>query len=368
MNRKYDVKLLQKLQERQYVKKEKGIEIIYKRIPDSDEVGVMDPRLYKSMRKQLIIMRLLPKSMFSMKDPLDMVKRFRKMFNEVKSIPIVNSKIDIERLNIDCDGVSVPIRIYKPEGNKKNLPIYLYFHGGGFFGGSPDVVEEMCKVLVEREGFIAVSVDYRLAPENKYPSSHDDCFNALKWIYDNAESFGGDKNKICVSGDSAGGNLATFCAMKDRDLNLGMVKLQALIYPTVNMGAVEDEDYHWSMDEYEIAKKHSFALNMMINVFGDAGNSFKAILGVDDIRTSYLTPYMADLKGMPPAIILFGEHDFLKVECVSYAVKLNKAGVKTKTIIYKGFGHGFADVIGGYPQAEDCMIEIGNFIRENFYK
>lgn len=365
MVRKDNNDLLQKLQERQYVKKERGIEITYKRIPDSDEVGVMDPRLYKSMRIQLMIMRFMPKSMFSMKDPMAMVKKFRKMFNEVKSIPIVTSKIDIERLNIECDGASIPIRIYKPEGNKKNLPIYLYFHGGGFFAGSPDVVEEMCKVIVEREGLVAISVDYRLAPENKYPSSHDDCFNALKWVYNNADYFGGDKNRICVSGDSAGGNLATFCAMKDRDLKLGMVKLEALIYPSVNMGVVEDEDYHWSVTEYEIAKKHRFALNMMINAFRDSGNSFKTILGIDDIRTPYLTPYMADFKGMPPTIILFGEHDFLKVECLSYAVKLNRAGVKTKTIIYKGLGHGFADVIGGYPQAEDCMIEIGKFIMEN---
>ena len=112
-------------------------------------------------------------------------------------------------------------------------------------------------------------------------------------------------------------------------------------------------------------EKHKYALNMMINVFGDFGDSFKAILGVDDISTPYLTPYIGDLKGMPPTIILFGEHDFLKVECVSYAVKLNKAEVKTRTIIYRGLGHGFADVIGGYPQAEDCMIEIGKFIREN---
>jgi acetyl esterase len=365
MERKYNEDLLQKLQERQYVKKEKGIEIIYKGIPDTDEAGVMDPRLYKSMRKQLMIMRFLPKSMFSNKDPMLMVKRFRKMFNGVKSIPIVTAKIDINRLNIDCGDAFVPIRIYKPEGNKRNLPICLYFHGGGFFAGSPDVVEELCKVLVEREGIVAISVDYRLAPENKYPASHDDCFNALKWAYNNADSFGGDKNKICVSGDSAGGNLATFCAMKDRDLKLGMVKLEALIYPSVNMGAVEDEDYHWSVEQYEISKKHKYALNMMINVFGDFGDSFKAILGVDDIRTPYFTPYIGDLKGMPPTIILFGEHDFLKVECVSYAVKLNKAGVKTRTIIYRGLGHGFADVIGGYPQAEDCMIEIGKFIREN---
>lgn len=366
MERKYSKELLDKLQDRQSIQSEKGIKVIYKKIPDCDEVGVMDPRLYNSMKKQLMLMKLLPKSAFKISDPMEMVQKFRKMFNNVKSIPITTSKITTEHLKIEGeDGNLIPIRVYRPEGNKTNRPIYLYIHGGGFFAGSPDVVEEMCKVIVEKESFVAVSVDYRLAPENKYPAGHDDCFSALKWVYENAESIGGDKNKICVSGDSAGGNLATYCAMKDRDLNLGMVKLQALIYPSVNMAGVEDEYYHFSMDQYEIAKKHKFAIESMFLSMGDNGSHFKEILGTDNIKVPYLTPYIADLKGMPTTIIVFGEHDFLKVECLSYAVKLNKAGVKTKTIIYKGLGHGFADVIGVYPQAEDCMMEIGRFIREN---
>ncbi|MGG7078214.1 alpha/beta hydrolase [Clostridium sardiniense] len=363
MSRKYSQELLDKIVERQEIVNIKGAEVLVKNLPDSDEKGAMDPRLYKDMKKQLTLMRFMPKSALKMDSSPKGIGKLRNMFGEVKSTPIVEKNIKIINETVKAsDGYKVPVRIYKSETMKKNAPILYYIHGGGFFGGSPDVVEELVKLIVEKTDILAVSVDYRLAPENPYPTGHEDCYSVLKWIYENAESLGGNKNNIFVAGDSAGGNLTQYCTTKDLEANSGMVKGQLLLYPTVNMANVEDEYFKWSKDEYEFSPKHKAGLEMMLEMFNGMSGGLKDILGTDEVNNGYLTPYIRDAKGLPPTFITVGEHDFLKVECLAYASKLVKAGVDTTTVLYKGFGHAYGDNIGVYPQSEDCAIEMGNFI------
>lgn len=363
MSRRYSQELLDKIVERQEMVNIKGAEVLVKNLPDSDEKGAMDPRLYKDMKKQLTLMRFMPKSALKMDSSPKGIGKLRSMFGEVKSTPIVEKNIEIIHETVKAsDGYKVPVRIYKPESMKENTPILYYIHGGGFFGGSPDVVEELVKLIVEKTDILAISVDYRLAPENPYPTGHEDCYSVLKWIYENAESLGGNKNNIFVAGDSAGGNLTQYCTTKDLEANSGMVKGQLLLYPTVNMANVEDEYFKWSKDEYEFYPKHKAGLEMMLEMFNGMSGGLKDILGTDEVNNGYLTPYIRDAKGLPPTFITVGEHDFLKVECLAYAAKLVKAGVDTTTVLYKGFGHAYGDNIGVYPQSEDCAIEMGNFI------
>lgn len=111
-----------------------------------------------------------------------------------------------------------------------------------------------------------------------------------------------------------------------------------------------------------MSPKHRSGLEMMLDMFSGLAGGLKEILGTDDIKNRYLTPYIRDPKGLPPTFITVGEHDFLKVECLAYASKLVKAGVDTTTVLYKGLGHAYGDNIGVYPQSEDCAIEMGNFI------
>lgn len=370
MTRKYSEELLRKIEQKQEVKVINGIEVLVKNLPDCDEKGAMDSRLYKDSKKMALIMKFMPKSMMKMDASPKSIERMRKMFNGVKSVPTAESNIIIDKKTVKAeDGYEVPIRIYHPEKKVENSPVLLYFHGGGFFAGSPDVVEELIKLIVEKENIPAVSVDYRLAPENPYPTGHEDCFSVLKWLYDNAETIGADKNKIVVSGDSAGGNLTQYCTTKDMEHGTNMVKAQMLLYPTVNMAGIKDELSTWSLDKYEIYSKHKRVIEPMLTMMGgsdgDSTSMLGDVLGTADINNPYLSPYMADVTGMPPTLITYGEHDFLAIECMAYAVKLNKAGVKTKTILYKGFGHAYGDNIGVYPQSEDCAIEMGRFIKEN---
>lgn len=364
MERKYSQELLNKLVEREEKTIMKGIEVLVKNLPDSDEKGAMDPRLYNDMKKQLLMMKFMPKSLMKLDTSPKGIEKLRKMFNGVKSIPIVKKNINIEHKSVmGEDNNIIPIRIYKSDTVRENSQILYFIHGGGFFAGSPDVVEEFIKLIVEKTDIIAVSVDYRLAPENPYPAGHKDCYSTLKWIYENAEDLGGDRKNIFVAGDSAGGNLTQYCTTRDMEDDFGMVKGQLLLYPTVNMAGTEDEYYKWSIDEYEMAPKHKDGLTMMINMFGSL-TSLGDILGTTKIENGYLSPYIRNPKGLPPTFITVGEHDFLKVESLAYAVKLTSAGVKTKTVLYKGFGHAYADNVGVYPQSEDCAIEVGKFILE----
>lgn len=366
MSRKYTKELLDLLSERQEIINYKGCEVIVKLLPDSDEIGAMDPRLYHDMKGQLNLMKLMPKKMMQPDMSIKGIEKLRKMFNGIKSVETVERKIQIEHKSVAAsDGYQIPIRIYNSETPLINGPMLYYIHGGGFFGGNPDVVEESVKLFVEKFDMTVVSVDYRLAPENPYPLGHEDCFSVLKWIGEHAEALKIDRKNIFVAGDSAGGNLTQYCSTRDIEENLNLVKGQMLLYPTLNMCGVEDEFFKWSMDEYEMTKKQKTGVTMMLDMFGGMSSGLEDILKVKDAHNDYLNPYTRDPKKNPVTFVTVGEHDYLKVETLSYAAKLHAAGIKVKAVVYKGFGHAYFDNCGVYPQCEDCIIEMGKFILEN---
>lgn len=366
MTRKYDVSLLQALKEKETKIKYMGCDVLVKNLPDCDEPGAMDPRLYQDMKKQLKMMALVPSGMMKMDVSEKGIRKLREMFNGIKSIPTVEETIIIEHKTVSAqDGYDIPIRIYHKEEDQENAPILYYIHGGGFFGGSPDVVEESVKLLVANTNICAVSVDYRLAPEHPYPIGHQDCYTVLKWVYEHAQELHGDATNIFVGGDSAGGNLTQYCTTRDIEDGSHMVKGQLLLYPTLNMARVEDAYYHPSMDQFETTSKQRKGLKKMIGMFADMSNGLEDILKTKDVQNVYLNPYSFDPSKNPPTFLTVGEHDFLKIETLGYAAKMHKAGVETKVVLYKGFGHAFFDNTGVYPQCEDCIQEMGNFILEH---
>lgn len=366
MERKYSQELLENIQKKQQNVQINGVDVLLKPIPDCDDEGKMDTRLYRDSKKMATIMRFMPKSLMKMDASEKSIKRLRGMFNGVKSIPVTSEKIEVLDKEIKgLDDNNIPIKVYLPIERKDNLPVLYYIHGGGFFGGHMGVVDQLIKMIVEKFNIVAVSIEYRLAPENPYPKGHQDCFEGLKWVYENCKEFGGDNTNIFVAGDSAGGNLTQYCTTRDLEENTHMVKGQLLLYPTVNMAGIDDEYSHWSIDRYNIHPKHRKVVETTLSMMGgDNGmtNLLGDILGTTDIKNKYLTPYMMDVKGLPATFLTVGEHDFLYIECMAYAKKLVDAGVDTTTVVYKGMGHAYGDNIGVYPQSEDCAIEMGNFI------
>ena len=213
-----------------------------------------------------------------------------------------------------------------------------------------------------------MSVDYRLAPENPYPTGHKDCYRVLQWIGENKELFGEGAYRIFVSGDSAGGNLAQYCTTRDMEDGKHLIKGQLLLYPTLNMAQVQDEYYKPELEQYEMAPKQKRGLKKMLGMFAGMSGGLESVLGTKDVKNNYLNPYTKNPEGTPPTFLTVGEHDFLKMETLGYGVKLHKAGVEIKMVLYKGFGHAYIDNIGVYPQSEDCIDEMANFVREHCEK
>jgi len=364
MVKKYSDDSLKKMNDRSYTKEVYGNKVLYKPIPETDEKGVVDPRLFKQMYSQYLFTKVLPKSMFKFDDSNESLIKLRKIFNGIKSIPISSNEVNVRHSLIETgDGGKIPYRIYYPNQLTPNCPALFYIHGGGFFAGSPDVVEEFVKMIVHKFKIIAFSIDYRLAPEHPYPTQHEDCFNLLKYLIEHAYEFGFDKNNLFVGGDSAGGNLAQYCTTRDIENKTKYIKGQILLYPTLNMGGVKDDQVDWSIDKYEISSKHRKIIeNSLYMMANGAMDMLKKYLNVKDTKNIYLTPYLIENMKMPPTLLSVGEHDYLAVECLAYMAKLNRMNTDVRTIVYKGMGHAYADNIGVYPQSEDCAIEVGKFI------
>jgi len=360
--------LVNSMQGRTEVVERKGSEVIIKRIPDSDSVGELDPRVLA-----VTMEAARARAGAQMPDPsqMDMVSFAIKMreFMGWKNFDVTTTDIRTEARMIPGTDVEIPVRIYTPAAAVgRQVPAMIFFHGGGFMGGTLDVVENPCKVIAERAEAVVVSVDYRLAPEHAYPAGVTDCFDVVKWVYANAASIGVNQEQIAVSGDSAGGNLATVCAMKDRDQGTKMIKYQALIYPTTNMAGTTTDDFEWSIDQYTINNHQELIMGGLRGMGGATqmlGHVY--VQGNERVEHPYLSPLLAeDLCGMPEALVISAEFDYLRLEDEAYARKLERAGVKTTCMQYSGMDHAFMDKMGQYPQAEDCMNEIAKGMKRVF--
>lgn len=365
-NKEQYEKLVCSLAAKAVIGKRDDYPFVIKPIPDSDEQGQLDPRVYRVQQQQAQAMASMERTIPDPSDMTKFVSTIRAMFGWVNE-DITETKVDTTYKTIEGSNGPIPLRIYTPiqEGS---LPVVVFFHGGGFIGGSVDVVENPCKALAEKAGAVVVSVDYRLAPEHAFPAGLTDCFETVQWVYKHAEEIQADPHKIAVSGDSAGGNLATVCALMDRDKGTNMIKYQALIYPTVNMADVEIEDFKWSLDQYDIRNHQEFIVPSVQGL----GQMSEMILNMylqnnAEPTNPYFSPLLAeDLRGMPETLIVVAEFDYLRLECEAYARKLTRAGVATKLIQYNGVDHAFIDKSGLYPQAEDCLHEIAKDIKRIF--
>lgn len=202
MARKFDKALLDKIRQGQFETEYKGITVLVKPIPEGRADGEVDPRLFKAMRMMPLMLHFIPKAKKNA-TVAEQIAMPRKMFGEYKGDYVVTEGVDTQHITVkSADGYALPVRIYKRNNAGSGLPMLVYYHGGGFFGGGPDIVEQMYKVLVRDLDCVVLNVDYRLCPEAHYPQPFDDCWAATCWAYEHAEELGAAKKKIAVSGDS----------------------------------------------------------------------------------------------------------------------------------------------------------------------
>jgi acetyl esterase len=231
----------------------------------------------------------------------------------------------------------VPVRVYRPSA-EASLPILVWFHGGGWVIGSLETHDNLCRLLCDDAGVIVVSVDYRLAPETKFPGAADDCVAAWAWVTDHAAELGGD-GRIALGGDSAGGNLAAVVALVAREQGLPIPVLQLLVYP------VTDHEFE-SPSMVDNAEGY-FLLTEEMRWFFDQYASAPT-----DFADWRMSPLRApDLSELPPAIVITAEYDPLRDQGEAYARRLRDAGVPTTAVRADGVFHGFFGMHAFLPAA-----------------
>jgi acetyl esterase/lipase len=247
----------------------------------------------------------------------------------------------------------VAIRMYTPQG-KGPFPLLVYFHGGGWVFGNLDVHDTMCRILTNAVNCIIVSVDYRLAPEHKFPAAPEDCYAATRWVAENAAGFNGDPRRIAVCGDSAGGNLATAVALMARDRGGPRLVYQVLIYPITNY-SFDTPSYQDKTPGYSLTKDEMVWFWEQYLAAGDDG------------KHPYASPLQAqDLRSLPPAMVITAEYDPLLDEGEQYAARLQEVGNRVTLRRYNGMIHGFFSKAAVMDQGKRAMEDAATCLRSAF--
>lgn len=245
----------------------------------------------------------------------------RLMQNKIKLHAITN------RL-IEGRNGAIPIRIYRPSA-ATNLPVIVFFHGGGWVVCDLDTHDGICRQLAQDNGMVVVSVDYRLAPEHKYPAAAEDCYDTTLWVWENAAELGVDPDKVIVGGDSAGGNLAAVTTLMAREAGKPHIAFQLLIYPAT--------DATMSHPSVKANQDAPILTKAMMDWF--VGHYQRQ---PSDVQDPYFSPLRADdFSNLPPALVLTAEYDPLRDEGQAYAAKLLAAGSDVTVIDYPRMVHGF---------------------------
>jgi acetyl esterase len=257
----------------------------------------------------------------------------------------------IENLLIPGPAGEIPIRVYTPNAPAPR-PAMVYFHGGGWVLWNLDTHDVVCSAIANRAGAVVIAVDYRLAPEHKFPAAVFDAYAATEWVFANAAQLGVDPSRISVGGDSAGGNLATVVCLKSRKENGPAIALQALIYPVTNLSSMDTASYVEFAEGYQLTKA---AMEWFRDHYLPSPES-----ALDPYASPLLAP---DLRRLPPAVILTAECDPLRDEGEAYAKRLANAEVPVTCTRYAGMIHPFFSLSGAIPQALEAIQQVADAVR-----
>jgi acetyl esterase len=256
------------------------------------------------------------------------------------------------------DSFDIPVRLYAPTGVK--LPVLVYFHGGGFTIGSIATHDALCRRLSHLAACAVLSVDYRLAPEHKFPTAQDDAWDAVQWVAREGASVGLDPSRVAVGGDSAGGTLSAVCAILARDAGLAL-SLQLLFYPGT-AGHQNTPSHHRFAKGFVLEEQHiTYLFEQYIRSAADRDDWRFAPL--DGLQAD---GQVADLSGLAPAWLGLAECDPLVDEGVAYADRLRMAGVSVDLEIYKGVVHEFIKMGRSLPEAAKAHADAARALKQAF--
>ena len=259
----------------------------------------------------------------------------------------------VEDRTVPGSGPDIPVRIYTPAGSGP-FPALAWYHGGGWVVGNLETADGTARHLTVETGCVVVSVDYRLAPEAKFPAASNDCYAATKWIAQNASSINVDPSRIAVGGDSAGGNLAAVVSLMAKDRGGPSITFQILVYP-VTARDFSTGSYRQNADGYLLTlDAMKWYWNHYLSSDADASNPYAA-------------PSVAkDLSGLPPALVITAEFDPLRDEGEIFAQHLQAAGVPTICSRYDGMIHGFFGMPAVIDKGKQAISEAAAALKQSF--
>jgi len=260
-----------------------------------------------------------------------------------------------EDIKIPCKVGSLSARLYAVEENASNLlPVLLYFHGGGWVQGDLETHDGLCSRLALASGAMVVALDYRLAPENKFPAAVDDCFSCFQWLSTEGQAIGADPKKVAIGGDSAGGNLAAVVSQMAGQEGSNMPVFQLLLYPATDLEFKTPSHTERMNDEFIPHDRMEWYLEQYLNSPQEK-KDYKASPGINP-----------NLGGQPPSLIIVGGFDPLRDDSRLYAESLSDAGVDVVFHEYTGQIHAFMTLTKAIPTGLVAIGETADYMRRRF--
>ncbi|MBI6899316.1 alpha/beta hydrolase [Pseudomonas putida] len=265
------------------------------------------------------------------------------------------SGIRVERRTIQADGQPLEIRVVRPEGAKGELPVFMFFHGGGWVLGDYPTHERLIRDLVVGSGAAAVYVDYTPSPEARFPTAINQAYAATRWVAEHGKEIGVDGSRLAVAGNSVGGNMAAVVALKAKEAGTPKLRFQALLWP------VTDANFN-NASYNQFAEGHFLTRNMMQWFWNNYTTDPRQR---DDIHASPLRASLEQLKGLPPTLVQTAEMDVLRDEGEAYARKLDAAGVPVTAVRYNGLIHdyGLLNVLSTVPSVRSAMDQAAQALK-----
>ncbi|MBC3207624.1 MULTISPECIES: alpha/beta hydrolase [Pseudomonas] len=266
-------------------------------------------------------------------------------------------KADVSEKTVQVDGQSLSLTIVRPAGVKGELPVFMFFHGGGWVLGDFPTHERLVRDLVVGSGAAAVFVNYTPSPEAHYPVAINQAYAATKWVAEHGKEINVDGKRLAVAGNSVGGNMAAVVALMAKDKGTPAIKFQVLLWPVT--------DANFDTGSYnQYAEGHFLTRNMM-KWFWD--NYTTDARQRNEIYASPLRATTAQLKGLPPALVQTASADVLRDEGEAYARKLDEAGVPVTAVRYNGMIHdyGLLNVVSQVPAVRSAMLQASQELKEH---
>ena len=272
------------------------------------------------------------------------------------SVHVDLSGIETSEKVIDVEGTELTLHIVKPAGVATKLPVFMFFHGGGWVLGDYPTHERLVRDLVVESGAMAVFPEYTRSPEAQYPTAIHQAYAATQWVSEHGGDIGADGRKLAVVGNSVGGNMATVVSLMAKDKGGPRITFQALLWPVT--------DANFDTASYrDLSEGYFLTRNMMIwfwdNYTKDAAQR----------RETYASPLQAptdSLQGLPPALVQTAHSDVLRDEGEAYARKLNEAGVDVIAVRYNGLIHdwGLLNPIATVPEVRTAITQVATELKK----